>query len=404
MTHPSPTARLDYAAIDSDGHYYEPHDAFTRHLETRFQNRALHVRKSDKDGLGRLFFGDQKLGMMRVTQTDYTGTPGSRREFFQGLHDDEEGWHQTDVISAHDHPAMMDKSARLALMDEQGIEATLMFPTVGVAVEHEMHDDVDALYGGLRAFNRWLEEDWGYGDDGRIFSAPMLSLIDVDQACDELDRVLAAGAKLVHLKRGPLYGGSAADPARDRFWAMCQEADIPVAFHTGDAGYYELWGTQWGEAPRAPIQYMSPFSTYIAGPAMEDTVANLILNNLFDRFPRLKILSIENGAGWVKGVMKRMDKAAFMTRGQAGLGGPVTCRPSEVFARNFYVCPFFEEDPVELADQIGIERVLFGSDWPHPEGLAEPLEFADKLIARATPADTRKVMRGNIATMLGLAA
>ena len=137
---------------------------------------------------------------------------------------------------------------------------------------------------------------------------------------------------------------------------------------------------------------------------MEDTVANLILNNLFDRFPRLKILSVENGSSWAKGLMKRMDKAAFMTRTQAGLGGPVTCRPSEVFKSNFYICPFFEEDPVELAEEIGIDQVLFGSDWPHPEGLAEPLEFADKLIGRASDADTRKVMRGTIAGMIGLAA
>lgn len=400
----SQSDQLSYRAIDADGHYYEPHDAFTRHLETRFQNRALHVRKSSKDGYGRLYFGEQKLGMMRVTQTDYTGAPGSRRDFFQGLHDDEEGWHQTDVIDAHDHPAMMQRGARLALMDEQGIEATLLFPSVGVAVEHEMHDDVDALYGGLRAFNRWLLEDWGYGEDGRIFAAPMISLIAIDQACEELERVLRQGAKMIHLKRGPLYGGSPADPSRDRFWAICQEADLPVCFHVGDAGYDELWGKAWGERPRLPLQYQSPFSVYLAGTAMEDTVANLILNNLFDRFPRLKVLSVENGSGWIKNLFKRMDKAAFMTRTQAGLGGPVEGRPSEKFKRNIYVCPFFEEDPVELAEVIGVDRVLFGSDWPHPEGLAEPLEFADKLIGRVSDADTRKVMRSTTAQLIGLAA
>src|ERR1700722_16217564 len=183
-------ARLGYPAVDADGHYYEPHDAFTRHLESKFQNRSVHVVVSPVDGLGRLYFGPHKLGMMKVTQTDYTGIPGSRRDFFQGLVDDKEGWHQTEIINAHDHPAMMMRDARLKLMDEQGIEATLLFPSVGVAVEHEMHDDVDALYAGLRAFNRWLEEDWGLGEDGRIFAAPMISLIDVDQAVAELERVL----------------------------------------------------------------------------------------------------------------------------------------------------------------------------------------------------------------------
>jgi predicted TIM-barrel fold metal-dependent hydrolase len=398
------TAKLPYRAVDADGHYYEPHDAFTRHLEARFSNRAINVRVSEKDGLGRLYYGDKKMGMMRVTQTDYTGAPGSRVEFFQGLIDDEEGWHQTEVINAHDHPAMMNRTARLAQMDVHGIEATLLFPSVGVAVEHEMHDDIDALYAGLRAFNRWLEEDWGYGDDGRIFAAPMLSLIDIDQGCAELERVLRAGAKMVHLKRGPLYGGSLADPQRDRFWAMVQEADVPVAFHTGDAGYYELYGQLWGEAPRPPLQYTSPFHNYLLATAMEDTAANMILNNLFDRFPRLKILSVENGSDWVKGMMKRMNKAAFQTRGQAGLGGPVTCKPADVFKQHFYVCPFFEDDPLELAELIGVERVLFGSDWPHPEGLAEPLDFANKLIGRADDATTRTIMRSTTAELIGLAA
>ena len=406
MTEPAQLGRLGYRSIDADGHFYEPHDAFTRHIEARFKDRAVNIRVSEKDGLGRIYYGDMKAGSMRVTQADYTGAPGSRAGVFLGLHNGEDtgGWHQTEVINAHDIPAMMQKKARLALLDEQGIEATLMFPSVGVAVEHEIHDDVEVLYANLRAFNRWVEEDWGFGDDGRIFSAPMISLVDIDQAVAETKRVLEAGAKLLHLKRGPLYGESPADPKRDPFWRLVEEADIPIAFHIGDAGYHELWGTQWGEPARPPLQYTSPFNTYISEPATEDTFANLILNNLFVRFPNLRILSVENGTGWVRRLMKRLDKVAFMTRGQAGLGGPVEGRPSDTLKSNFYFCPFFEEDPLELAGLVGVDRVLFGSDWPHPEGLSEPLDFADKLIDKLSDTDTRRVMRGNVAQMIGLSA
>ena len=397
--------RLGYRPIDADGHYYEPHDAFTRHIEAKFRDHAVHVKVDQKDGLGRIFYGDKKAGMMKVTQTDYTGSPGSRAGVFLGIHNDEDpgGWRQTEVINAHDFPAMMNRTARIALLDEQGIEATLLFPSVGVAVEHEIHDDVNVLYANLRAFNRWLEDDWGFGNDGRIYAAPMISLVDVDQAVTETERVLRAGAKMLHLKKGPLYGESPADPKRDRFWALVQEADIPVAFHTGDAGYHELWGTQWGEAPRPPLQYTSPFNSYISGTSTEDTFANLILNNLFVRFPNLRILSIENGVGWVKPLLKKLDKVAFSARGQAGLGGLVEGRPSETFKKNFWLCPFFEEDPVEIAEVMGVEKILFGSDWPHPEGLDEPLKFADKLIGRTSDIDTRKIMRSNVAELIGLA-
>ena len=157
----------------------------------------MHVVK-DGRGLGRLYFGQRKLGFMRVIQSDYTGAPGSLHELFAG--EMEHGFAQTEVINAHDFPAMMHKAPRLQLMDEQGLEATLMFPTVAVAVEHELHDDVDACYANLRAFNKWIEEDWGYGADGRVFGAPMLSLLSPEHAVAELDRVLAVGANMVHVK------------------------------------------------------------------------------------------------------------------------------------------------------------------------------------------------------------
>lgn len=396
-------ASLGYSAIDADGHYYEPHDAFTRHIEKKFADRCVHVEKDTK-GLGRLYFGGKKMGMMKVTQTDYTGTPGSRIEFFQGLQDDGQGWQQTEVINAHDFPPMMQRKARLALMDQQGIEATLLFPSVGVAVEHEIHDDVDALYANLRSFNRWLEEDWGYGADGRIFAAPMISLVDVDQAVAETERVLKAGAKILHVKKGPLYGNFPANPDRDRFWALASEANIPVAFHTGDAGYYETWGTQWGEAARPPLQYTSPFNVYLNESSAADTFANLILNNLFERFPKLRVLSIENGCSWLPALLKNLKKAAAMTRGQAGLGGVFKADPEEVMRQNFWICPYFEEDPVMLANTIGLEHTLFGSDWPHPEGLAEPLDYVGKLQGNFDAKGMRKIMRSNAARLIGLAA
>jgi len=392
-------SKLGYAAFDADSHYYEPHDAFTRHLESKYADRSLHVRIGD-DGLGRLWFGDRKCGLMKVTQTDYTGAPGSRVKFFQTLEDDGSGWRQTDVINAHDHPAMMQKAARLKLMDEQGIDATLMFPTVGVAVEDDLHTDVEAMYAAYSAFNRWLEEDWGYGDDGRIYGVPMISLKDPDQAVAELERVLDRGARMVYHKRGPLFGESLASPSRDRFWGLVQEADIPVAFHTGNAGYNQTWAVQWGEHPNPPIQYTSPFASYLGGTATQDTFANLILNNLFERFPRLRIVSVENGAMWIPELLKRMDKAAAFGRNADGLGGRFTAKASEVFKEHFIVCPFFEEDPVPVIDWIGADHVLFGSDWPHPEGLAEPLDFADKLVGRVDDDTLYKVMRANVTELV----
>jgi predicted TIM-barrel fold metal-dependent hydrolase len=103
-----------------------------------------------------------------------------------------------------------------------------------------------------------------------------------------------------------------------------------------------------------------------------DTLLALTLHNLFGRHPGVRILSIENGSNWVKALFKMIDKAAALGRRGPMLGGELPARPSEALAEHLWVCPFPEEDVVELIDVLGAEHVLFGSDYPHPEGLAEP--------------------------------
>ena len=90
----------------------------------------------------------------------------------------------------------------------------MLYPSLGVMVEEQLAGDVEASYANLHAFNRWLEDDWGYATEGRIFSVPMLSLLDMDLALEELDRVMKLGARAIHLRTGPVNGLS---PASERY-------------------------------------------------------------------------------------------------------------------------------------------------------------------------------------------
>ncbi len=186
---------MEYRLIDADEHYYEPDDCFSRHIEPRLRDETIRVRRG-ADGLGRVYLRDRRT-FMSVMPGDYASAPGALQGLFAGGVAD--GFTHREVVSAGDHPEFTSKAARLALMDIQGVEAAIMLPTLGVAVEYDLRTDTELLYASLRAFNRWLEEDWGYGADGRIFAVPMLSLIDLDQAMTELHRVIGAGARLVHL-------------------------------------------------------------------------------------------------------------------------------------------------------------------------------------------------------------
>jgi predicted TIM-barrel fold metal-dependent hydrolase len=117
--------------------------------------------------------------------------------------------------------------------------------------------------------------------------------------------------------------------------------------------------------------------------------------------PSLRIVSIENGSNWLKPLFKTVDKAAALGRRGPMLGGKLPDRPSEALAEHLWICPFPEDDVDELIDALGDDHVLFGSDWPHPEGLREPRDYAARLAGRDTTV-TRKVLRGNTARLLGL--
>ena len=391
---------VDYQLIDADAHYYEPDDCFSRHIEGRYRDATVRVERGD-DGLGRLYVGGRRM-FMSVMPGDFASAPGALQGLFAG--EVPEGFTHREVINAKDHPAFTDRAARLALMDAQGVQAAIMLPTLGGAVEEDMVHDVELTYASLRAFNRWLEEDWGYGADGRLFAVPMLSLLDLPQALAELERVLNRGARLVHLRPGPVGWRSPADPVFDPFWATAAAADVPVVFHVSNSGYNDYYGTRWSEDPTNPSHRQSPLQWALCQTErpIVDTLTALTLHNLFGRHPTLKVLSIENGASWVPALLKSVDKAAALGRRGPMLGGPLPPKPSRVLAQHLWVCPFPEDDVLNLIDTLGPNHVLFGSDYPHPEGLRQPADFIQHLTA-CDPATTQLVLHTNTAQLLHLA-
>jgi predicted TIM-barrel fold metal-dependent hydrolase len=154
----------------------------------------------------------------------------------------------------------------------------------------------------------------------------------------------------------------------------------------------------------AKVREMSAFQfAFMQGdrPIME-MFGQLIYGNVFGRFPDLKVMSIENGSDWVPYLLKLLDKKKGLGRYGPWIGGRPKGRPSEVFRHHVWVAPYPEDDVDALVDFLGADRVLFGSDFPHPEGMAEPGRFAD-LITRRTPDEVRLVMRDNAASLLDIA-
>jgi len=178
-------------------------------------------------------------------------------------------------------------------------------------------------------------------------------------------------------------------------WARLAEANIPVAFHLSDSGY-EVLSRYWGGPERfEPFFGISAVQKLVVSDrAIHDTIGSMVLDGLFDRHPTLRVASVENGSDWVALLVKRLHKM----RNQ--MPGAFHEDPLDTISRHLWVTPYYEEDLRKLADLVGVERLLFGSDWPHGEGLAEPNDFVKELHA-FSDAEIRQVMRANALEFVG---
>ena len=188
---------LSYKAIDVDNHYYETIDAFTRHLDKKFRRRGVQMYSDGRHT--QAIIGDRVNRFIPNPTFDPIIVPGCLDLLFRG--EIPEGVDPASLMQVEKlelRPEYQDRDARVAVIDGQGIETVIMFPTFGCGVEEALKDDVEATMASLHAFNLWLDEDWGFDrDDHRIMTAPMISLADPQKAVAEVDFVLDRGARLV---------------------------------------------------------------------------------------------------------------------------------------------------------------------------------------------------------------
>jgi predicted TIM-barrel fold metal-dependent hydrolase len=382
-------AQLDFQAFDADHHYYEAEDAFIRHVDPKLRKRCMQW--AEIDGRTRLLVGGKINRFIPNPTFDPVAKPGILDEFFRGKNPDQKGiaalFGELDPI----HPAYRDRDRRLEQLDSQRIEGALLFPTLGVGMEESLKHDPEALLAAFRAFNRWLEEDWGFAYQGRLFAAPYISLVDPVWAVEELGWALSRDARAVVMRPGPVTAPGVArslgDAAYDPFWARVAEAGITVAFHSGDAGYRRFADAWGGDLEFKAFDY-DPLAMCLSPSPIADTLASIICHGVLTRHPGVRLATIECGSEWVEGLLKKLKKAY----GQ--MGKSFAHDPVEQFKSRIWVAPYYEDDLERLRSQIGSEHILFGSDYPHAEGLAEPTDFLYDLKGFSDD-EIRLVMREN---------
>lgn len=393
----------DYAYVDADNHFYEAPDAFYRHGTERVKRFVQWVDQGKKKFL--LFGGQYAPGNANPTFNP-VARPGAFHETLKALESGRlpEGPRYGQLAPLD--RAFMYRQERLGWMDEQNLEKLIIYPTIGLSCEHLFESDWRMLYEFFHAFNAWIDDDWGFAHRGRIYAPPVIPMADVARSVDELEWAISRGVRVITMTPGPWYGRSPADPYFDPFWKRVDDERIVVVFHAYGgipAPYRSFYDHAWARPPVTDDAHTRMLASAILPfhrPVMDSMMA-MTLGGLFNRFENLRVCSIEVGAAWVGYCLYELDHAGsnLVERRVTTFDGELVGRPSEVFKEHCFVAPFPEEDVPGLVELMGADRVLFGSDWPHPEGVAQPGDFR-KFVADLPEAEQKMIMRDNAHDLL----
>ncbi|MFF2934387.1 amidohydrolase family protein [Streptomyces mirabilis] len=391
-----PSRVLPYPLFDADNHLYETEDALTRYLPKQYEDAIQYVQVK----------GRTKIAI-RGRISDYipnptfsvVARPGAWEQYFREGNPEGKSHRELFGEPMKSIPAFREPGPRLELMDEMGIQQALNFPTLASLIEERMRDDPELIHAVVHSLNEWLYDTWKFNYKDRIFTTPVISLPILDKAIAELEWCLERGARSILVRPAPVpgFGGSRsfALPEFDPFWKRVEEAGVLVSMHSSDSGY-SRYSSDW----EGKSQEMTPFQAQTFRMLGEwrpvtDSVASWVCHGALFRFPELKVSVIENGSSWLVPLLDQLADV-YKKQPQGFLGDPV-----EEVKNRIHISPFWEEDMAELAGIIGVERVLFGSDYPHPEGLADPVTYIDA-IQGMKEADQAMIMGGNLARLIGV--
>jgi predicted TIM-barrel fold metal-dependent hydrolase len=377
--------------IDADTHMTERHDLFTSRAPKGFEDRVPRV--VDVDGKPH-WVVDESVDLGPARGGGVIDREGNKYAF------EECKLNGIDWV----HPAAYDPEARLELMDECGVYAQVLYPNaIGIGGQRLANDVRDPVLRRLcvEIYNDSMAElqEWS---GNRFLPMPVLPAWSVDECVREAERLSDMGFRGVNMTSDPDEAGSPDLAHRDwdALWEVCADRNLPVHFHIG-ASLTSL--NFYGKYFWASLhQNLKP----AVGGAMlflnnARVVINSIYAGIFDRYPTLKMVSVESGMGWVPFILETMDYEILENAPQQAAG--LSRKPSEFFASNWYATFWFEEnggDLQGLIDKIGEDNVLFETDFPHPTCMyPDPLETVEERMSALRPSTRRKVLGDNAAAL-----
>jgi len=377
--------------IDVDQHLFESRTTWSEHIDPAQRDDALSI-TDDDGGWPWLTWRGTRMTPLEVPIPERSSLIGDDR---------------LRRVQGERAPASFEElvpetyrlaGARLGAMDEFGLDGAVLFPNYGLLWENRLASDHAAQRANARAYNRFTEGVCADGG-GRLFAVAHVLLHDPDWAVAEIRRIAAAGTRLAMIAPAPVDGKPLSHPDFDRVWAACSDEGVAPVFHVSE--FESPLHPAWREGePEDGERLLDSVFLYLA-PAV--ALANLIFHGVLERFPELRVGVVELTASWVPHFLLHLDGVSdFYAQRHGEPFRPLALRPSQYFLRQVRVAALPYEMPNRLVPKVGEDTYMIGSDWPHAEGVADPMASAERAVAGLTGTARSNLLGANAAWLLGL--
>jgi predicted TIM-barrel fold metal-dependent hydrolase len=366
--------------VDADGHILEDPNLWESYCEAKYKATALRI-KDDGDGLQYFEIGGKPSKVNRKGAFGGLAAMGEvTRE--KGSFDPRRKYGENAPFGA------MDAKERVQRLDKENLRAAIIYPSIDLSWETEC-DDADYAQAMTRAYNRWIA-DWCSDSGGRLIPVAHLSLGNPAAAAAELERAVKAGHKGGWVVQFTMTRKPHAHPDHDVLFAKAQELDVPLGLHVS-------LEPQWawpGRYDREYVRKQTFFLNVTASDALRHALTSFMQYGTFDKFPRLKIVLLEVGAGWIGYWLDRMDAVYDSVMGR---GVPLKEKPSYYFKRNVWISADPDEHSLPAMMQLcGEDRFFWASDFPHPDHTGNYIEELEECAEKLTPSARRKLLGDNV--------
>jgi predicted TIM-barrel fold metal-dependent hydrolase len=374
------------AVVDADSHLTDVDDLWTKRAPAAYKSEILHVEEVE----------GERTWVIEGTPLGKAGG-GSTIDRAGVKHPFQESMLEWDFERSH--VAAWDIDARLEVLDDMGIEHQVTYPNALGLGGHALADVKDPVLRRLcvEIFNDSRAEIQNHTNN-RLLPMPILPAWDIEGCVREAQRVAEMGLRGINMTSDPQDLGSPdlANVAWDPLWEVCADLELPIHFHIGASlTAMNFFGQYFWESQDEFVKPAIGGAMLFIGNAR--VVINTIFAGIFDRFPKLKMVSVESGIGWVPFILETMDwELPENAPAQAAELGKA---PSEYFKSNWYATMWFETGRghlQELVDKVGEDNVMFETDFPHPTALwPKPLEHVHEAMATLRPESRRKILAEN---------